>query len=87
MPRGESWSWKHFFSGFLDGRNYAKSIVFLFCSGLIVLVCFSTFTVIKSKFAKKEPTQAVETNNGTIVTENTDKEGNTWSLINLFNWR
>lgn len=83
----EHWSWGKFFKGFFDGRNYAKSIVLMFCSGIILVICFSTYTVIKSKFVKHQPTQTVGENSGTITTENTDKQGNTWSLVNLFNWR
>lgn len=83
----EQWSWGKFFKGFFDGKNYAKAIVLMFCGGLIIVICFSTFSVIKSRFVKVKPTQEVETNNGTINTENTDKQGNTWSLFNIFNWR
>lgn len=83
----EGWSWKKFLLGVLDGRNYAKSIIFLLCSSIIIIICYSTFTVIKSRFVKVTPTQAVGENSGTIVTENTDKQGNTWSLFNIFNWR
>lgn len=83
----DAWSWRKFFGGFFNGKNYAKSIVLMFCSGIILVICFSTYTVIKQKFTKKEPTQTVGTNNGTITTENTDKQGNTWSLFNLINWR
>lgn len=83
----EGWSWKKFLLGIFDGRNYAKSLIFMFCSAIIIVICYSTFTVIKSKFVKTTPTQAVGENSGTIVTENTDKQGNTWSLFNIFNWR
>ena len=84
---GEQWSWRKFLGGVLDGRNYAKSIIFMACSAIIIVICYSTFTVIKSKFVKAQPTQAVGTNSGTIITENTDKQGNTWSLFNLINFR
>lgn len=83
----ENWSWKKFLLGIFDGRNYAKSLIFMFCSAIIIVICYSTFTVIKSKFVKVQPTQSVGENSGTIVTENTDKQGNTWSLFNIFNWR
>jgi len=83
----ENWSWSKFFKGFFDGKNYAKSIVLMVCGGIVIVVCFSTYTVIKSRFVKVQPTQAVGTNSGTITTENTDKQGNTWSLLNIFNWR
>ena len=83
----EQWSWLKFFKGFFDGKNYAKSLVLMVCGSIIVLVCFSTYTVIKSRFVKVQPTQTVGTNSGTIITENTDKQGNTWSLLSLFNFR
>lgn len=83
----EAWSWSKFFKGFFDGRNFAKSIVLMFCGGIVILVTFSTYTVIKSKFVKAQPTQSVGTNSGTITTNNTDKQGNTWSLLNFFNFR
>lgn len=84
----EGWSWRKFLIGIFDGKNYAKSIIFMACSSIIIVVCYSTFTVVKSHFVKPAPpTQTVGTNTGTITTENTDKQGNTWSLFNLFNWR
>lgn len=79
----ENWSWGKFFKGFFDGRNYAKAIVLGFCMMVIALIGFSTYYFIKSKLVKPIPT--VGTNSGTINTVN--KEGNSWSLINLFNWR
>lgn len=87
MPLEETWSWKKFFKGFVSGKNYAKSIVLMFCAGIIFLLLFSTYSFVKTKFTKVLPTQTVGTNSGTITTENTDKQGNTWSLFNLFNWR
>lgn len=83
----EQWSWLKFFKGFFDGKNYAKAIVLGVCLTVIIVIGYSTYTVIKSKFVKVQPTQAVGTNSGTITTENTDKQGNTWSLLNIFNWR
>ena len=78
----ESWSWLKFFKGFFDGKNYGKAIVFLFCSGIILFVGLSSYTFVKSKFEK--PTSAIETNNGTVTTTNTDKKS--WSLLNFFNF-
>ncbi len=83
----ETWSWSKLAKGVFDGKNYAKSLIFMICGSIIIVVCFSTYTVIKSKFVKVKPTQEVGTNLGTITTENTDKQGNTWSLVNFFNWR
>jgi hypothetical protein len=84
---GEGWSWKKFVLGIFDGKNYAKSIIFMACSAIIIVICYSTFTVIKARFVKVTPTQTVGENSGTIITENTDKQGNTWSLFNLINFR
>lgn len=78
----EQWSWAKFFKGFFDGKNYAKSIVLMFCSAVILFLGFSSYTFIKSKFEK--PTSSIETNNGTVTTTNTDKKS--WSLLNLFNF-
>lgn len=83
----EHWDWLKFLKGFFDGKNYAKALVFGVCLTVMVVIGYSTYTVIKSRFVKVQPTQAVGTNSGTINTENTDKQGNTWSLFNLFNWR
>lgn len=77
----DGWDWAKFFKGFFDGKNYAKAIVFMFCMAVILFLGFSSYTFIKSKFEK--PTSAIETNNGTVTTTNTDK--NSWSLLNLFN--
>ena len=78
----DDWSWKKFFSGFFNGKNYAKAVVLMFCSAIIIILCFSTYSFIKSKFQK--PTQQVGENYGTITTTNTDKKS--WSLLNLFNF-
>lgn len=78
----EGWSWLKLFKGFFDGKNYAKALVFMVCGSIIILVCVSTFTFVKSKFEK--PTSAIGTNNGTVTTTNTDKKS--WSLLNLFNF-
>lgn len=83
MPEQESWSWSKFFKGFVDGRNFAKALVMMFCMGIILTICFSVYTVVKAKFFKPLPT--VGTNSGSIV--NNDKHGNSFSLFNLFNWR
>jgi hypothetical protein len=82
----EPWSWSKFFSGFLDGRNYAKNIVNIFCMAVIFTVCFSVYTVVKSKFVKPHiPT--VGNNSGVVINSTEDKHGNSFSLFNLFNSR
>ena len=83
MADGENWSWSKFIKGFFDGRNYGKAIVLGFCMMVILLIGFSTYSFVKSKLVKPVPT--VGTNSGTV--NNVNKEGNSWSLINLFNWR
>jgi hypothetical protein len=80
MDEKDAWSWKKFFKGFFDGKNYAKSIVLGFCMLVVLLIVTSVFTTIRAKFQK--PTQAIGTNNGTIETNN--KEEHSWSLLNLF---
>ena len=83
----ENWSWRKFFSGFFDGRNYAKAIVLGFCMIVILVIVTSVFQTIKSRFSKPTTAQTVGTNQGIIATQNEDKSGNTYSLLNLFNWK
>lgn len=83
----ENWSWAKFFSGFFDGRNYAKALVLGICMIVILVIVTSVWQAVSSRFFKKSPTQAVESNNGIIATSNEDKSGNTYSLFNLFNWK
>ena len=84
----ETWSWGKFFSGFFDGRNYAKAVVLGFCMIVILIIVFSVASVIKSRFSKPaQPTQAIGANQGIVATKNEDKSGNTYSLFNLFNWK
>ena len=83
----EQWSWMKFFKGFFDGKNYAKALVLGFCMLVILIIIFSITSTISSRFKKVRPTQAVESNNGIIATQNEDKSGNTYSLLNLFNWK
>lgn len=81
----ETWSWLKFFKGFFDGKNYAKAIVLGVCMIVILVVVTSVYQVIRSRFSK--PSQAIESNQGIIATNNEDKSGNGYSLINFFNWR
>lgn len=91
MEDAEKWSWKKFFSGFIDGRNYAKSLVLMFCSIIIITICFCVYSVVKAKFIKKPtPVTQVETygtiNGGLVQTDSHDqksKESKSYSLINL----
>ena len=81
----DNWSWKKFFMGFINGKNYAKAIVLGVCMIVILVIVTSVYQTISSKFRK--PTQGIESNNGIIATENEDKSGNSYSLLNLLNWR
>ncbi len=85
MPSDESWSWKKFFSGFINGKNYAKAIVLGVCMIVILVIVTSVAATLKSRFSK--PSQSVGPNQGIIATKNEDKSGNTYSLFNLFNWK
>lgn len=83
----DDWSFGKFFLGFIKMKNAAKAIVMLWWIGIILTVCFSVYTVVHSRLTKPTPSQAVGTNTGTITTNNEDKRGNSFSLINLFNSR
>lgn len=87
MPQDESWSWKKLAKGPFVGKNYAKAVINLICMAVILTVCFSVYSVIKQRFGKQTPTQAVGTNTGTIITNNEDERGNSFSLFNIFNSR
>lgn len=65
----EPWSWKKFISGIFDGRNYAKSVIFLFCSAVILTICFSVYTVVKQRFGKQpvQQTEQIGTVNGPVT--------------------
>ena len=83
----EQWGWGKFFKGFFDGRNYAKSIVLMVCGGIVIVVCFSTYSFIKSKFVKPQPIQTIGDNSGIIETTNKDnREGNSFSLLDIRGW-
>lgn len=83
----EPWSWYKFFTGFFNGRNYAKAIVIGVCMAIVLTICFSVYSVIKSRFAKQKPgivqTEQVGTNTGTINKadshDSTEKKG--WQLF------
>jgi len=87
MPLNEVWSWGKFFTGFISGKNYAKALVMMFCMVVILVIALSVGSVIKSRFGKKQLTQAVGTNQGIVATSNEDKSGNTYSLFNLLNFK
>ena len=79
----EDWSWKKFFLGFFDGRNYAKSIVIGVCGAIVLTICFSVYSVIKSKFIKPKPiqTQNIGTNTGRVTTINKSEDKKGWQLF------
>jgi len=87
MSDSENWNWRKFFSGFFNGKNYGKAVVLMFCMFIIGLIAFCVVTTVASRFKKITPTQTVGTNQGIIATKNEDKSGNTYSLLNLFNWK
>lgn len=78
----EPHSWKKFFSGFFSGQNYLKSIVFGVCLLIMVAIGYSIFNTVKGSF---KPKQTIESNDGTITTNNNDnRKGNSLSIISLF---
>lgn len=79
----ETWSWSKFFSGFIDGRSYAKAVVLMFCSLVILTVCFSVYSVVKARFAKPAPipTQTIGTNSGKVTTINKQEDKKGWQLF------
>ncbi len=83
----EPWSFKKFFLGFFRAQNGAKALVIGFWLFLILFLGYATYKVFQSRFTHVQPTQAVGTNKGIIATKNEDKQGNSYSLLNLFNWR
>lgn len=84
----EHWNWGKFFSGFFDGKNVAKSLVFGIWFLIILFLITAVHGFISSKLSKPQtPTQSVGSNQGIIATKNEDKQGNSYSLLNLFNWR
>lgn len=84
----EPWSWSKFLKGFFDGKNYAKAIVLGVCFIIVLIIIFSVHGFISSKLHKAPPpSQTVGENKGIIATNNEDKQGNSYSLLNLFNWR
>lgn len=87
MAEPDNWSFKKFFMGFFSAKNYAKALVLGTCMLVILIVVYSVASTIKSRFAKTKPTQAVESNQGIIATNNEDKSGNTYSLLNILNWK
>ena len=79
----EPWSFKKFFMGFFRMQNGAKAIVIGFWLCLILFLGYGAYRLI----FHKQPTQAIGTNTGTVVTNNEDKRGNSLSLFNIFNSR
>jgi hypothetical protein len=77
----EVWSWAKFFSGFIDGRNYAKAIVLGVCMLVVVTVLFSVFTVVKARFSPKQAT--IQTVSGGEVDASVNKRVKN-SILGLF---
>lgn len=83
----DNWSWGKFFGGFVTGKNYAKALVLGVCMLVIFVVFTSVWQTFGSRLLKKVPTQSVGANQGIIATQNEDKSGNQYALLNLFNWK
>lgn len=83
----EPWSFKKFFSGFFRVQNGAKALVIGFWLFLILFLGYGVYKMFQPLQAKPQSNQAVGTNQGIIATKNEDKQGNSYSLLNLFNWR
>lgn len=83
----EPWSFKKFFLGFFRAQNGAKALVIGFWLFLILFLGYATYKVPQSKFTHIQHTQAVGSNQGIVATKNEDKQGNSYSILNFFNWR
>lgn len=83
----EPWSFKKFFLGFFRAQNGAKALVIGFWLFLILFLGYAVYKAFQPLQTKPQSTQAVGTNQGVIATKNEDKQGNSYSLLNLFNWR
>jgi len=83
MAEREQWSWKKFLSGIFDGRNYAKSIIMMFCMAVILIIVFSVASVIKSRFGKEKPAEIeqIGTNTGTVTKTDSHDEKKGWQLF------
>lgn len=79
----EGWSWRKFLSGFIDGRCYAKTVVFLFCSLVIITICTCVYLVAKEHLVKKPQPTDTSTITGQTVTQNIDKSQETISKTYL----
>jgi ABC-type lipoprotein release transport system permease subunit len=81
----ENWSWGKFFSGFFDGKNYAKAIVMMFCMVVIISIGFALYsTIMRYVKPKAQPipqVQTIGTNSGTVVTDNKQEEKKAWQLF------
>jgi len=87
MTEMEQWSWSKFFSGFVDGRNTAKSVVLTFHQILLILlITLSVFGVayLKNKFFPRQTpqVQTIQTDGGS-VDNSTTKQQNTWQLLGI----
>lgn len=78
----EPWSFKKFFMGFFRMQNAAKAIVLGFWLCIILLLGYGVY-----RLTIKKPTTAIGTNSGSVVTNNEDKHGNSFSLFNVVNGR
>jgi len=78
----DGWSWPKFFKGFFDGKNYAKSIVFLFCMLVIVSIIGAVaYTVMNLLPQKKAAQPQVINSSGGAVDTSTKKTW--WSLFEV----
>lgn len=90
----EGWSWKKFLTGFFNGKNYAKAIVLGVCLTIILVIGYSTYEFIKSRFVRPTATQAtaqtIGTNQGQVNTQNESHDNRDenagFNIINLSNW-
>lgn len=97
MTERETWSWKRFFGGFIEGRRYGKDFAIL----LRVIILIALFSLIimgglwvKEKFLGSKPSHSTATtidgNTGTI--NQSDSHSSTqvvnhyYPLSDLFNW-
>lgn len=83
LVTGEVWSWKKFFLGLFDGRNYAKAIILGLCLTIMLSIAYCVCVVVKSRFPKPlpQPTQTIGTNSGKVTTVNKQEDKKGWQLF------
>lgn len=75
----EPWSWGKFFTGFIDGRNYAKAIVLGVCMVIMLSIGFCVYSVVRNKFPKPNERPDIIT----AETASVDKSTRTLTQTNL----